>query len=264
MGFWGNLFFQNGIGKAIDPFELTGIGKDAEASNLEGFEIPTFEEDPDYRETQDLLKKLGIDILGGDIPDYYSGIGETGSPEFENLLSLMKGDVQSSVESAAAATGRTGGVVASQTAEKVGKLSTEARFEDYVRALQGKESLLNKGVGITESVRGAGQTQQAQENQFSLSAAGLDLEKRLGLDLQDAQQGEALGKLAEVGLGAAAGFITGGPTGAIVGAAGGYDYTKLLQDSADREKVDTPVGTAKEEEFGLGLIKRKPLTGAVA
>ncbi len=264
MGFFGNLFFKNGIGKAIDPFELTSIGKDKNASNLEGFELPEFEEDKDYRETQDFLKTLGIDILSGDIPEYYSAIGESGSKEFEDYLGLLKGDVQSSVEASAAATGRTGGVVASQTAEKVGKLSTEARFNDYMRALQGKQSLLNTGKSITEGVRGAGQHQQAQKNEFGLKRSSLDLSKRLGLDEQDAAQGDALGKMLEMGLGAAAGYATGGVPGAVVGATQGYDYSSLFDGTS---KTDKPVGGDKRSRVNIGKInipKYKPLKGSVA
>ncbi len=261
MGFWGNLFFQHGIGKAIDPLELTSLGKDKEGSNLEGLEIPTFQEDPDYRETQDYLKALGINILEGDIPDYYKSIGETGGKEFEDYLNLLKGDVQAGVESSMAAAGRTGGVVASQTAEKVGRLSTEARFQDYARALQGKEFLLGTGQNITEGVRGAGQAQQAQANQFKLNATEIDLRKRLGLDEQDLAGGEALGKMLEMGLGAAAGFVVGGPAGAVIGAAGGFDYSSLLKSAS----IDTSVGPKKETTLEYGKIKPyKSLKGTVA
>jgi len=231
-------------------------------SNLEGFKIPEFQEDKDYRETQNYLKELGIDILGGDIPDYYKGIGESGGKEFEDYLSLMKGDVQSGVESAGAATGRTGGVVASQVAEKTGKLSTEARFKDYMRALEGKGFLFQQGRGITEGVRGAGQNQQLQKNTFNLDAAGLDLKKRLGLDEQDAAGGAAMGRLLEMGLGATAGYLTGGPVGAVVGASGGFDFTELLKDERDSKRE----GTKKDEEIGIGNIKvgkYKSLKGSV-
>lgn len=246
------------------PFFISKLfgGGDDDESNLEGFEIPTFEEDPDFRETQDFLKSLGIDILGGEIPEFFAPIGEAGGPELENLINLLSGDIQAAVESAGAATGRTG-AVPSIVGEKVGRLSTELRFEDFQRALKGKEFLFREGRGITEGVRAAGQTQQAQVNQFLLNAAGLDLTKRLGLDEQDLLSGEAFGKLAEVGLGAAAGFITGGVPGAVVGAAGGIDFTELLK----KEKVGTPVGTKKTSALNLGKIKpfKAPtLRGSVA
>lgn len=262
MGFFSNLFGGGGLGKALDPFELIpGVGKDPEASNLAGFKIPEFEEDPDFRETQDFLKSLGIDILGGEIPEFFAPIGEAGGAEFENLLSLVKGDIQTSAEAAGAATGRTG-AIPSVVAERTGRAATELRFEDFQRALRGKEFLFREGRGITESVRGAGQTQQAQENQFLLEASGLDLQKRLGLDVQAGQEGEALGKLFEAGLGAAAGFVTGGVPGAVVGAAGGFDFSSLLSGVPSPSK---PVGTEEKAKLNLGTIKPfKSLKGSVA
>lgn len=226
-------------------------------SNLEGFEIPTFQEDPDFRETQDFLKNLGIDILGGDIPEFFAPIGETGGAELENLINLISGDIQSAAESAGAATGRTG-AIPSIVAKETGRLATELRFSDFQRALKGKEFLFGQGRGITEGVRGAGQVQQGQLNQFNLEAAGLDLTKRFGLDEQDLLEGGALGKLFETGLGAAAGFVTGGVPGAIVGATGGFDFTELLKEKKSKDTV----GTKKEFELNLGKIK--PLKGSVA
>lgn len=231
-----------------------------DTSNIEGFQIPTFEEDPDFRETQDFLKKLGIDILEGDIPDFFAGIGETGGPELENLISLLSGDIAGAAESAGAATGRKG-AIPSIVAKETGRISTQLRFEDFQRALKGKEFLFKEGRGITEGVRGAGQTQQAQVNEFLLRAAGLDFKKRAALDEQDIAEGEAMGKLLETGLGAAAGFVTGGPVGALVGATGGFDFSTLLDKT---KRVDAPVGTESTKKFDLGLIKRKPLVGSVA
>jgi len=253
MGFFGNLFFQNGIGKAIDPFELTPLGADEEESNLAGFKVPEFKADPNVAETQDVLKEIGFDLLGGDTPDFLKSIGETGSVEFENMLSLLKGDVASSVESSAAAIGRSGGAVTSQVGEKVGRLSTELRFKDLLRANEGKKFLFKEGRGITEGVRGAAQTQQAQENQFNLNASEFDFRQRVGLDKEDAAEGAATAKLVQAGLGAAVGFATGGPVGAVIGATGGLDFTSLLK---GREST-TPVGG--KSEFNFGQI---PLSGA--
>lgn len=248
---------KKGIGAGfagLAPFALSKLMGGDNESNLEGFQIPTFEEDPDYRETQNYLKDLGIDILGGDIPDYYKGIGEAGGAEFENMLSLLKGDIQSATEASFAATGRSGGVVGSVVAEKTGRLATEARYNDFLRSLEGKGFLFQQGRGITEGVRAAGQAQQAQVNAFSLDRSGLDLNKRLGLDQQDAAEGEAFGKMLEMGLGAAAGYLTGGPVGAVVGAAGGFDYTDLLK----KDEVSKTKTLQAGEKIDMGNIKKYP------
>src|SRR3990167_3110987 len=111
---------------------------------------PQYFEDPDYRKTQDYLKDLGINILDGDIPDYYAGIVQAGGKEFEDYLSMMSGDVQRNALETAAATGRGGGAASEIATKEVGRLSTETRYKDFMRALEGKEWLFGQGRGITE------------------------------------------------------------------------------------------------------------------
>ena len=179
-------------------------GGDDEGSLLEGFDIPEFEEDADYRETQDYLKSLGINVLEGDIPDYYAPIGERGGKEFEDVLNLMSGDIKKASLESAAAMGRGGGAASQIAAEQVGRFSTKARYDDFLRAMGGRETLFKQGRGITENVRTAGQNQQQQKNSFALGASGLELQKLMGLDTynmkQDAIEGEAWGEAMGTGM----------------------------------------------------------------
>ena len=151
MGFFGELF-------SGDRSWVTGMKTEEYQDKLEreknpnpyaDFVLPEFKEDPDYRETQDFLKSLGIDILNGEIPDYYKAIGETGGSEFDNYLNQITGDIKQSALETAAATGRGGGMVTDITNEAVSKATTQARYADYERAMQGKQTLLNTGIGIT-------------------------------------------------------------------------------------------------------------------
>lgn len=254
-------------------FGLAGFGlsklfdrgsKEATPNPFADFELPEFQEDIDFRETQDILKKFGTDLLSGDIPEFFSPIGETGGREFENYLSLLKGDVQESVESGFAATGRSGGVVGDVVGERVGRLSTEARFNDYLRALEGKERLLDRGIGVTQGVRGAGQTQQAQANAFELDVKNMDLRQR-GLEFESgnviedranaiaAAEGDVFGKILSTALNAGVGFATGGPAGALVGATSGFDFGSLLE-------TKDALPNQKSPSLNLGQIQKRKFT----
>ncbi len=185
------------VGPAISAFSAGkaafGGGGDEE-SNLEGFKLPEFFEDPEFKKTQEFLSDFGINILKGDIPEFFKPLGETGSKQFEDVLALTKRDIQESALETAAITGRgRGGSVPSSVARAVGDASTKARFLDFQRAMEGKGFLFQQGRGITEGVRGAGLASQGQRNQFALGTAGLDLKQRGALDVQDVAEGTARG-----------------------------------------------------------------------
>ena len=211
-------------------FGTTGIrdfflGGDDEESNLEGFKLPEFFEDPEFIKTQKFLSDFGINILKGNIPEFFKPLGETGSKEFEDVLSLTKRDIQESTLETAAITGRgRGGSVPSSVARAVGDASVKARFADFLRAMEGKGFLFQQGRGITEGVRGAGLSNQAQRNTFNLSTAGLDLKSRGLLDEQDTAEKDLLGKIIGGGLG----FLAGGPVGAAVGSAGEDIFSGII------------------------------------
>ncbi len=130
-------------------------------------------EDPDYTETQASLKKLGLGLLEGNVPDYYKSIGEAGGKEFEDMLGLTTRDIKTAVAESYAASGRArGGNLAAASAGAVADTALKARYEDYNRSLVGKESLLNKGISVTEGVRETAFGEQTQRNQLEASKAG--------------------------------------------------------------------------------------------
>jgi len=244
-------FLESG-GGGLFGFGVSKAMGENEESLMASLEIPDWKEDLDYRKSQDYLSELGINILEGDIPDYYKGIGETGGAEFENYLNLMKGDVEKSALETSAALGRGGGAAIEMANSEVGRLSTEARYQDYVRSLAGKESLLNKGIGITEGVRGSGQNQQAQENTFALNRTKLDFQKRSYLDDYNSESaalaGDNMGNLISMGVNAGVGFATGGPIGAVAGAMGGMDWANILKGST--KPTTTSIDKTKRTSFG--------------
>jgi len=141
-------------------------------------------EDPDYRETQDFLKDYGIDLLKGDIPDYYKGIGETGGQQLEDLIAMTNRDITQGATDALAKTGRLrGGALPAAVAQPIADNSTKLRYADLQRMLQGKQYLMNQGVGITEGVRGAAQTEGGRQNEFNAIKTGalVNLEGQKGV-----------------------------------------------------------------------------------
>lgn len=254
------------------------FGVEKSKSGLEGYSIPDFQEDPDYRETQDYLKTLGIDILGGNIPDYYKGIGEAGGSEFENYLNSVIGDVKQTSLETAAAMGRGGGAAMEIANEAVGPISSQARYTDFLRALEGKQWLFEQGKDITEGVRTSGQNQQNMVNTYGLNKANTEIGLGKYLDEYNINAENALGQaqsgmltsLLTTGAGIATGnpgLIASGVTGGLTGV-GGYDWDELFSqfkkptttttgtNTTDIGKIGGSLGSSKnlyEKLFSLGI-----------
>lgn len=171
-----------------------------------------YEEDPDYTETQAKLKELGMDFVDGDIPDYYKGIGETGSQSFEDMLALTTRDIEKATAENLASGGRArGGQLGASTAGAVADASIKARYGDYTRALNGKEWLFGQGRGMLEGVRSAGFNEGAAKNQLEASKAGamidLDFYKADQKSQEVAAYGDSLTDIVD-GLFGAGGALT--------------------------------------------------------
>ena len=187
---------------------------------------PEYYEDPNYRQVQDFLKQYGMDLLGGKPNDYYGEIGSYGGAEFEKMLGLSNRDIQQSAAEAAARTGRgRGGSLPSVTAQMTADNTSKLRYADYLKAMEGRKSLLNTGVGITEGVRNTSQAEGGARNAFNMKS--YDYTRRNELfdidrgDQESAAFGDMLANLFNIGTGAAVGGMTGGVPGALIGAAGG-------------------------------------------
>lgn len=236
-------------------------------SSLDGFQLPEFFEDPDYRQTQDYLKTLGIDILGGKVPDYYKAIGESGSPEFQKFLDLTNRDISQKVLEGAAISGRMrGGGVTSQLAQQISDNTTRLSFADYERALQGKEYLFGQGRGITESVREAGQKQGEIKNNFNLGRSRLDFQDRIAKDNQDVAEGTARGGALSSLVSTV--FGTGSPkTQDAIGQGGllGSILDSVFKGGIGDQKGATknPTQTLKADNIGQILGKIFPMTGGL-
>lgn len=163
-------------------------------SNLEGFELPEFFEDPLFGEQQDFLSGLGKDLLGGEFGAFKS-LAETGSPELEAVIANLNRDVTTQATEAAARSGRArGGQLPSTVSRNIADATAGLRFQDFLRAQEGKGFLFQQGRGITEGVRGAALDNQAQRNTFNLNTSRLDFNRRAGLDELDLKVGGLQGE----------------------------------------------------------------------
>jgi len=208
-----------GIGTALYSGSQSAKANKSARGRLDALQ---YEEDPDYRESQDALKKLGLGLMEGDVPDYYKSIGETGGSEFENMLSLMNRDIEKSAAESAASSGRArGGNLAAVTAGAVADNSAKLRYADFERALTGKKALLGTGIEVTQGVRSAGQTETARTNEFN----AMKTQANIDLDYQKAADKSQM--VSSIG-----GSITGAISGLSSGGQGGSFLDKLFAGKA--------------------------------
>ena len=234
---------------------LTGGGD----SRVESIKPPEWYEDPDYRFGQDKLKELGGGLLEGKVPSFYQGIGETGGAEFEKFLGLTNRDILQGVNETAGRNGR-GGNAAAISAQAIADNSTKARYADYTRALQGKQDLLNLGVGVTSGVRGAGQTQGQNKNDFNVGNYKQEVANAKYLDKYDQEQSSQLGETLGTIAGGGIGFMVGGPAGAMAGAglgsslmggSGGGSWMDAFMPKAGSKTTSSP-GVSSYGSIGNG------------
>lgn len=226
---------------------------------------PEYYEDPYYTDIQSFLSSYGKNLLEGNPNAYYGEIGAYGSKDFENVLALSNRDIQQSAAEAAAKSGRgRGGYLPSTTAKTIADNTSKLRYADYLKAMEGRKTLLSTGVGITEGVRNTGQAEGVNRNAFNLKSYDYTRENALfdigRADQAAAAQGELLSNLFQMGAGGVAGYITGGPVGAVVGAAGGLE---TLANSGALDKIFKTPSTTKTDALSsstpgvssLGKIK---------
>lgn len=175
--------------------------------------LPEFYTDPKFAETQEFLAPYGMDILRGDIPDYWAPIGRWGGKELEDILALTQRDVTRGVTEDIARRKVRGARGAGIISRAMGDITKKLRWEDYSRGLKGREFLFGQGRGITEGVRAAGLEFGGQRNIFALKQAELE-------QAEKARKSAMWSKILSSAIGAAGtvgGMMIGGPFGAAVG-----------------------------------------------
>lgn len=154
-----------------------------EAKNYEAYldaiskKVPAFWHDPYIEKTQDYLFPLGKDLVAGNVPEWLSPLISQGSPEFENVLSLAKRDTEQSVQESAIRRGAgRGGSVMSAVSKAISDVSTQYRWQDFLRAMEGRKYVFGEGVNIVGDVRSAALQNQGMKNQYELSKFGMAMQ----------------------------------------------------------------------------------------
>lgn len=190
-------------------------------SRTDGVNYPDWYTDPHFSGSQDFLDQYSRNLLNNGPNDYYRPIGEYGTPEFFNFINQAHAGTQNGVDEALARSGRArGGRAGEVAAQSIGDSNTRLIYEDYLRAMKGREMFLKTGLDTQRDVRNAGFSNQSARNNFNVAGANFDYNKAIYGDQYDRQAssdlGEMFGNIAPLAA-AGVGFAFGGPVGAKVG-----------------------------------------------
>lgn len=172
------LDYGGGLSQTINMFsggKLFG-GDDEEGIEIE---LPAWWEDPLYQKTQDELYGSGLDILAGNLNDYYKGIGEYGGVDFENLMHLINRDTANAVNESLVKQGiNRGGFAPNILSKTMADIGTKLRWEDYMKAMENRKWLMGTGLDTLTGVRSSALDKTNLVNTFNLNSA----RTQLGLD----------------------------------------------------------------------------------
>ena len=179
--------------------------------------VPEFFEDPLVGETQEKLSGFGTDILAGKLPDFFSTLGKTGTPQFEEMLGLINRDTAKAVnENLARRKISRSGVGLSTIAKATSDVGVKMRWQDFLRAQGEKAGLLGTGLSTLEGVRSSALNLTGQRNKFSFGVADIQ-GKNIELKQQKQAQEDAMWQqIMSSAVGAAAIFATGGAAAPLV------------------------------------------------
>lgn len=158
-----------------------------------GFDLPSYATSPYYTRGQEALAPLGEQILSGKPPEWLRPIGQPGGAEFEDVLKLTTRDITKAVREDVAKRGLRGGIGTSAIAKSVADVTSRLRFDDLIRSIEGKKTLLGAGIDIAGGTRAAGLSEAQMKNLFGLDLAKTKIGiKELGLATLGDVRGSAL------------------------------------------------------------------------
>ena len=191
---------------------------------------PQYWTDPNFQNTQDFGSKYYQDILSGNIPDWYKAIGEANPAGIGGAYSEWSQPYLKSMNeiNAAKGTGRAGsGITDSGQLQALGNMNAQMQYADYLRAMQGREDMLNFGGSGLADVRNAAYANMGSKNAFDQWGYGADLSKENQLqdrrDMLATQRGTT-----GMGITKALTSALGGIMGS--GASTGFQQPSSLQD----------------------------------
>jgi len=140
-----------------------------------GYDLPDYQLDPYYESSQEELSEFGSGLLKGEPSEYYKPIGEVGGQMFEDMLAKGKRDISKTVTEDFARRNVRGARASNVIGKQVGDYSTQARYQDLMRALEGRGFLMGKGLSTTAGVRDAALKQTGLRSSYDINKGNLAL-----------------------------------------------------------------------------------------
>ena len=234
-------------------------------SKTEDVKYPDWYSDPNFTGSQDFLSQYSKDLLTSGPNAYYSPIGEYGTSQFQDYLKQTNASTMAGMDESLARTGRSrGGQAGQMAAQALGDRNANLAWQDYLRAMKGREMFFNTGLGVQQDVRNAGFNNQSAKNDFNVNGSIFNLEKAKYGDQYDANQSAGVGKFLGTLVGGAIGFMAGGgPMGALAGAGMGSDLmggssgsgTPAWLDALMKAKGTGTTGSASSADTFRGVSK---------
>lgn len=197
-------------------------------------DLPDFYDDPLFQTTQQDLYGRGQNILSGNLPDYYKMLGESNSPEFQDVLRRSSRDIQENALETAAKTGTRGGAVASAVSRATGDMTSKLRYNDYLSTIMNKKYLFGTGLDTLGGVRSSALNYGGQKNQFNLNKYGLQMDQLKMEQAESMAEDDMWAQIISGTLGFAGtigGAMIGGPAGAAAGGTLGASAGSALRGS---------------------------------
>lgn len=188
-------------------------------NSVQNLAVPTFQTDPNFTSSQNNLATLGQQVLSGNLPSFYSSLGNPNSSQFNAALTNIEGQTNQNSQAAEAASGTArSGVGQAASAMALNNVIPGLTYENLLNAQQQQQGLLNLGAGVTQDVAGNALANQSQMNNFAQQNFSNNLNMDEYNNAYSLMQGQATGQAIGTGIGAIGGFALGGPAGAISGA----------------------------------------------
>ena len=164
--------------------------------------MPSFFEDKFVGKTKEALFETGGEFLRGEPSEFFKPIGEIGGQQLTDLIAMIGKDITSSVQGDVIQRGVGRGPAATELISgKMGDISTQLRWQDLLRGLEGRKFLLGEGRGMVTDVGQMGLEGQRQKNTFSMQIANLVRQDRSRKDEKKAQEAMFWSNLVSGGIG---------------------------------------------------------------
>lgn len=183
-------------------------------NQVANIQTPTFQQNQSYNNASNQLSTLGTNILSGNLPSYYSSLGNPNSSQFQALQQNLIGQTNAASAQQAAASGTDrSGVAATAAASSLANTLPALDFSNLQNAQSQQQALLGLGSNITNDVAGLGLQDQSQVNAFNQQNFQDQFQQAAYNNQYNVAQGNALGSLIGSGLSVGLGALTGGLAG---------------------------------------------------